>query len=124
MPNKLPKLSPIVVDAITDMLVSEQGMLRPPEKAAALMALIVELYKEGKPFPERKQVAEHIGASMSTVDAALSTRLDEGYITQRVETKRGKVARRNSVVRQRYYVPSSHLVDVVKDAQGGRLKRA
>ena len=113
----LPTISPIVVDAITDMLISDQGMLRPPEKSAKLLALIVELHKQHKPFPPREGVAEAIGASISTVDASLSTRLNEGYVTLRVETPEGNVRRRNSVVRERYLVPSKDLLRVVEKAE-------
>jgi hypothetical protein len=115
--DDLPEISPVVVDAIVDMLVADQGMLRPPEKAARLLAFIVELYKAHRPFPERAEVAEHIGASVSTIDAALSTRLNEGYIKLRVETPDGYVQRRNSVVRDRYYDPCPQLLDVVERAK-------
>jgi hypothetical protein len=116
----LPTISPIVVDAVMDMLLSEQGMNRPPEKAAALLALIVELHKRKQPFPRREEVAEAINASVSTVDAALSSRIDEGYITPIVETKRGNVQRRNSTVRERFYVPSDSLIAVVEKAKRRR----
>lgn len=115
--SQLPKISPIVIDAVTDMLLSEQGMNRPPEKAAALLALIVELHKRRQPFPTREEVAEAINASVSTVDAALSTRIDEGYITPVVSTKRGNVQRRNSIIREKSYVPSDALIAVVDRAQ-------
>jgi hypothetical protein len=123
MSTKLPKVRPIQVDAITEMLISEQGMLRPPEKSSALLALIYELHKKGLPFPRREEVAKHLDASISTVDAALSTRLDEGYITQRVATRRGNVQRRNSAVRERYYEPSPHLISVIEQAERGNAKR-
>ena len=116
----LPTISPVVIDAVTDMLLSDQGMNRPPEKAAALLALIVELHKRKQPFPRREEVAEAINASISTVDAALSSRIDEGYITPVVETKRGSVQRRNSIVRERYYIPSAALIDVVGKAKRRR----
>jgi hypothetical protein len=120
----LPKIDPFVVDAITDMLVSEQGMLRPPEKAAALLALIVQLHNMKEPFPARAEVAKHINASVPTVDAALSTRLDEGYITQAIETARGNVQRRNSARRLRYYIPSKHLLSVAGAAKDSPRKAA
>lgn len=115
--SQLPTVSPIVIDAVMDMLLSEQGMNRPPEKAAALLALIVELHKRKQPFPRREEVAEAINASVSTVDAALSSRIDEGYIIPVVETKRGNVQRRNSTVRERYYIPSDGLIAVVNKAK-------
>jgi hypothetical protein len=120
---RLPKVSPAVVDAIVDMLVSEQNILRPPEKAAALLGLIVELHKTHEPFPQREEVARHIDASVATVDAALSTRLNEGYITQAIETTQGNVQRRNSARRLRFYIPSPALIKVVSDAKAGKLTR-
>lgn len=118
--SDLPEVSAVVVDAIIDMLIMDQGMLRPPEKAAKLLALIVELHKRKQPFPTRSEVAEAIGASVSTIDAALSTRLNEGYIKLRVETPEGNVQRRNSVVRLRYLEPSDQLMDVVSKAKRKR----
>lgn len=119
----IPKISPVAVDAITDMLMDEQGMLRPPRKAAALLALIVELHKIKMPFPKREEVTEAIGVGVSTIDAALSSRLSEGYISIAMETTVGNVQRRNSVVRERYYVPSRHLLDVADEALRGRRSR-
>lgn len=123
MPKSLPKLDPVLVDAITDMLISDQGMLRPPDKAAKLLALIVKLHELGQPFPTRADAAEHIGASVSTIDAALSTRLDEGYISQRVATRQGNVQRRNSAVRDRFYTPSKDLLRVVERVRSGKTAR-
>ncbi len=117
MATSLPQISPIVVQAITDMLIAQRGMKRPPEKAAKLLALIVELHRRRRPFPPRDEVAAAIGASIATVDAALSTRLDEGYITLDVETPHGNVRRRNSVIRARYYIPSRQLLETVEAAE-------
>lgn len=113
----VPRVSPAAVDAITDMLIEEQGILRPPTKAAHLLAIICELHRQGRPFPQRETVAEEIQAAVSTVDAALSTRIDEGYITPRIETKPGNVQRRGSVIRQRYYDPSPRLLTVYTHAE-------
>lgn len=118
--DELPPVSPIVIDAITEMLMTEQGMKRPPEKAAALLALTVELYRQNRPFPARRVVADALGCSIFTVDAALSTRIDEGYLTQVVETTTGNVSARHSTVRHRYYVPSQDLVAVADRARRRR----
>jgi hypothetical protein len=115
--DKIPEVSPFVVDAITEMLKSDQGMLRPPEKAAHLLAVVCELHKLRQPFPPREDVARAIGASISTIDAAISTRLSEGYITLAVDTEPGNVQRRNSVLRRRYIIPSKRLLDVVAHAK-------
>jgi hypothetical protein len=117
MSGNLPRISRAAVDAIMGVLKSQQGMRRPPEKAAKLLALIVALHKQGRPFPPRDEVAAAIGAAVSTVDAALSTRLNEGYIKLDVETPRGNVRRRNSVIRERYYIPSNQLQDTVDKAE-------
>jgi hypothetical protein len=109
-------VSPVVVDAITDMLMTQQNIRRPPEKAAALLALLVELNRKGQPFPKRHEVAEALDCSVYTIDAVLSTRINEGYLQQVVETTTGNVSARNSIVRQRFYVPSQELVAVADRA--------
>lgn len=118
MPS-LPKLDPIIVDAFIDMLISEQEMFRPPEKAAAMLALICELHLQEQPFPTRAEAARHINCSIPTIDAALSTRLDEGYITPDIRITEGNVQRRHSALRQRHYKPSAHLLSVYKKVKNG-----
>lgn len=121
--SALPTPNPLVVEAICDMLMTQQpNVKRPPEKAAALLALIVELYKTNTPFPSRMAVALKLDCSVFTVDAALSTRLEEGYLTQIVETTTGKVRNRHSIVRHRFYKPSAELVDIATRA--GKKRRA
>lgn len=119
-------VKPIVVDAIADMLKVQQEMRRPPEKAAALLALIVELNRSGQPFPKRHEVAKALDCSVYTIDAALSTRIDEGYLQQIVETTSGEVSARHSIVRKRFYIPSPELVAVADGAKqrgyGNNLK--
>jgi hypothetical protein len=57
------------------------------------------------------------------IDAALSTRLDEGYLEQTVETTKGNVNARNSIVRRRFYIPSKELIAVADRALRKRLAR-
>jgi hypothetical protein len=114
--DNIPDVSPLAVDAITEMLIEDQGILRPPVKAAHLLALICKLHEQNRPFPRREDVAEAIGAGVSTIDAALSTRLDEKYIELRIETRPGNVERRHSVIRERYYEPSQKLLNVYRNA--------
>lgn len=115
-PVEVPEPDPQIVDAFVEMLLEDTGALRPPTKAAHLLAVICMLHKQDQPFPGREPVAQHIGCGVSTVDAALSTRLAEGYISQVVETSAGNVARRNSVVRRTYYKPSKRLLDTFDKA--------
>lgn len=114
--RRLPRLSPIVVDAVTDMLMTDHTMFKPPEKAAALLALITELHQRGQPFPEREVVARALNCSRYTVDSALSTRTAEGYISLSVKTEPGDVNNRASVIKRRYYRPSKRLQEIVASA--------
>ncbi len=89
---------------------------RPPEKAAALLALTVELYKANRPFPTRQAAAIALGCSKFTIDAALSTRLDEGYLTQ-IVTETGNIQARHGIIRKRFYIPSQDLISVAEHAK-------
>lgn len=120
----LPDPDPLLIDAICDVIMTEQpNVKRPPEKSAALLALAIELHKINQPFPTRMAAAIKLDCSVFTIDAALSTRMDEGYLTQVVETTTGNVTKRNSIVRQRYYVPSKGLLDVAEAIAKQRGKR-
>lgn len=119
----LPKVSPFVVDAITDMLLTDHGPSRPPEKTAALLALVAELYERGMAFPHREVAAIAINGSKWTIDSILSSRIDEGYITLDVRTESGNVAARRSTVKRRYLVPSKKLLNVVKEAKKIRTRK-
>ena len=112
----VPDVPAFVVSAITKMLIEDQQLNRPPEKAAHLLAIICKLYEQRRPFPRRREVADKIGSPLATVDAALSTRLDEDYIRVRVETRPGNVQKRNSVIRERYYDPSDKLFSTYREA--------
>jgi len=123
-PTVLPKLDPIVIDAVTEMLMQDQGMDRPPEKTAALLTLIVELHKQKAPFPTRARVAEHVAnyssdkhCSIFTIDKALSSRMAQGYVMEAWEITEGNVAAQDSITRHRYYVPSKDLIAAATAAQ-------
>jgi hypothetical protein len=115
----LPKINPAVVNALQHMLVEDQGMMRPPEQAARLLALIHELAKAHKPFPHREVAAQVLGGNQSkyTVDAILSQRMAEGYISLVVETTMGHNHNRVGVRKQRFFVPSMRLVDIAQRAE-------
>lgn len=115
----LPKLNPAVVHALQQMLVEDQGMSRPPEQAARLLALTYELAKDHKPFPHREVAAQILGGSQSkfTVDAILSQRMADGYLSLVVETTMGHNHNRTGVRKQRFFIPSLRLVDIAKQAE-------
>lgn len=115
--NTIPEVPAAAVEAITEMLIEDQNILRPPTKAAHMLALICKLHELSRPFPRREEVAAALNASVSTIDAALSTRLDQGYIRLYIETRPGNVQRRDSVIRDRYYEPSDKLMRVYKKGE-------
>lgn len=109
--------SPIVVAAIRDALQSASKSHRSPDKAAAILALIVDLYERNEPFPTRQAVAKAVNSSVFTVDAVLSSKIDEGYLTLAIETSSGNVARRPSTVTKRFFIPSKPLITLAKEAE-------
>lgn len=116
-PAQLPRVRPIVADALADFLRAKRGADRPPHKAATLLALIVELHKRGLPFPSRQAVADAVGCSVQAVDYTLGVYLAEGWLDQAVGVREGNVAKFPSVVRDRFYVPSQELQDALKNIQ-------
>lgn len=113
--RRLGKLNPAVVDAIKQHMIEGRGMMRPPEQAARLLALIVKLHQQHEPFPHRQVVAKIVGGSESvyTVDNAIRNALADGYATLVVETTTGHVASRDvSVRKERYFIPSGELQEV------------
>ena len=117
--RKLPRINPIVAAAIENMMMQDQGMQRRPERAARLLALIVALHKNGKPFPHREVAAEAIGGAKSkyTVDTALRNALADGYVSMTVETTPGNMASRDVSVRKvRKFIPSPALLATAENA--------
>lgn len=113
----LPRVSPYVVNVIADMLLEHTDQpRRRPTKTAALLALLCELHKQGRPLPPRDEVAKKTGITVPTIDAALSSKMGEGMLRMRIETPAGRVERRPSVVRQRYYIPNDKLMRVYDTA--------
>jgi hypothetical protein len=100
-----------VIDGLVQFLIEEQRMCRPPEQAARLLAYIVQLHKKGMPWPSRREVSERLGISIATIDAAISARLADGYITHETRIVEGNVKKRKSSVKEKYLVPSQDLVD-------------
>lgn len=114
----LPKLNPAVVDAMQEMLMTDTGATKPPEQAARLLALLYELDQLKQPIPGREVMAQVIGGSKSkwTVDAILSAKMDEGYLTLAVETVTGNVQARSSTIKQKFLVPSKRLINIAQRA--------
>ncbi len=102
--------NPFLVDRLQAWLQTSYGMKRPPTTAAGVLALIIELHKNNTPFHTREAAASALQCSKFGVDAAINQAIARGLVQQKVETSEGHIQRRESVVRHRYYVPSSELI--------------
>lgn len=107
----LPKLSRTSVMAIEDYLTKQFNSKRPPEVAAKVLALVVELWERDEPFPMRAHVAHDLGCSKWGVDAVLNTALERELITIRIGTETStKTVHRPACVQDRYFTPSDELI--------------
>lgn len=117
MTEKLPRPSDHVVRAIEEYLSDTHGNQRPAEKTAAVLAILAAIQEEGKPAPTRQALADAADCSKFTVDAGLSTRIAQGHVTIEIKTELGHVARRDSVVKHRYYRLADPLMSVYRRAK-------
>jgi len=128
--ERLPAVNPDVVDEFVDFLFSiDEKLCRPPRQAAKLLAFVVQLHKAPGgplPFPKRKDVAEHLGISVPTVDAVLNVHLAEGNLRVEERYRDGNIKqRRASAIKERYIVPCEVLIQVFdhrdETRRGGRF---
>lgn len=107
----LPKVHLKDAVAIEEFLLTSYKMKRPPEVAAKLLALIIELWQREQPFPQREHVAHSLGCTKWGVDNALSVALARELITTEVGTEIStRMTHRDGVIRHRYYIPCDALV--------------
>ena len=67
----LPRIDPAAVDRLTAYLRGRSWSQRPAQATARVLALMVRLWEDEKPFPTRSAVADHVGVSVPTVDLVL-----------------------------------------------------
>ena len=67
----LPPIDPAAVDRLTAYLRGRSWSQRPAHATARVLALIVRLWEDRREFPTRRQVADHVGVSVPTVDLVL-----------------------------------------------------
>lgn len=68
----LPRIDAEAVDRLTAYLRGRSWSQRPAQATARVLALIVRLWEDERPFPTRAQVADHLGVSVPTVDLVLA----------------------------------------------------
>ncbi len=118
--KKLPRVPEYIYTEILDMLATEDGSLKPPQKTAELLGLIAILAEKGWAFPHREVVAHAINSSVHTIDRSLSTQQARGRIKQEVVTFPGNIAATDSVMHGRVFIPSKQLQRLVADARARR----
>lgn len=111
------KPSPVVIGAILGYLSSQHDTQRPPEKCAAILATLADLQERGEPAPTREELAKMADCSKFTVDACLSTRIAQGHVKLEIRTRPGNVQRRESIIKERFYILSNPLMDRIKEAK-------
>ncbi len=112
--SPLPELDAFTVDRVRTYLEEHYGPKRPPEVAAMLLTLIVELHKAGRPYPSRSQVAAHLAASPFGIDAAINRAMERELIHPQIRTADGHISKRSSVVQRKHYIPSKTLIDAAQ----------
>jgi hypothetical protein len=121
----VPEPPAYVVVAIEEWLRAKRNSRRPLTVAAPLLAIFCMLHERKHPVPTRARLASALGTSEDTVDAARSTALGAGEIKEIQETYAGQVARRFSIRRRRFVIPSRELFDLYRsEVQLRRAKRA
>ena len=115
-PETLPPVNSYVINEITEWLYGRKRMQRRPEATAKVLWLVCMLHKDRIPWPTRPAVSGHLGVSMPLVDVAISQRRADGLLTVVIETKRGHVKQRASVVTDKYIEPSEELFKIFRDA--------
>jgi hypothetical protein len=113
----LPQVSEFVAQQLAEWIQSHEQMQRLPTGTAKVLILATLLHRKRQPWPTRQEVADHLGVSRPLVDMVVSQRSATGHIEVLIKTKQGFVARRPSVIRERYVVPSGGVTRVVEEAE-------
>ena len=113
----LPDVHDSVVQHVVEWLRGQQAAQRPPEAAAKLLIFLVKLYRDHIPLPTRAVIAKHLGIAIPTVDIVISNRQATGHLKLVVETTRGDVKQRLTVIQHKFLVPSAELISVVEEGE-------
>ena len=111
------------VDAVNAFLMNKYELKRPAQVTGQLLALVIELDKEKRLFPRRKELAAAFesgeggkrGCSVYSLDAALRVALARGLLTEETvvveSTSRGTGV---GISHRRRYVPTTELLEGVE----------
>jgi hypothetical protein len=113
-PRQLAKLRPSgeLVDRFEEFLLAHYPSRKRPTVAASVLAIIIELEQRNEFFPPRQDLAAAWNCSRFGVDAAISLMLARELITLEVKVFPGKVTKRLSTSKERYFHPSTVIRDI------------
>jgi hypothetical protein len=121
----LPEVHDAETQRVVEWLSQCKQMQRPPEAAARLLTFIVKLHRTRTPFPTRGAVAKHLNIAVPTVNIVISNQIALGRLRWVVETTRGFVKQRPTVVQHKFIIPvEPELIKVVEDAEAAALSDA
>jgi hypothetical protein len=106
----MPKFDNRRIDRVATWMQAHRENRRPLTVAAPLLSLVCALHEDGHHLPTRARLAEAIGCTKDGVDAAISTAIAYGEISERHVTLDGAVAKRRSTRRLRFIDPSPELL--------------
>jgi hypothetical protein len=112
--NRENRRTEFTVDRVRVFLEESYGPKRPPEVTARLLTFLIEMHKQGRPYPSRSQVAEHLAASPYGIDAAINRAMERDLIHPEIKTADGHISKRSSVVQRKHYIPSKALMDAAQ----------
>ena len=107
----------VLADAVEQFLQSKYPSQKRPWLSASVLALILELYEREEAFPPRQQIAKALDCSVYGIDAALSVAGARDLLTIEVKLLPGGVEQRQSVIKQRYMIPSEELKAVARSVR-------
>ena len=113
----MPPIPPIrdnQVEAVADWMQTHRENRRPLSVSAPLLTLVCALHEKGYALPNRRRLAAAIGCTKEGVEAAISTSIAYGEITERHVTLEGAVAQHGSTPEGRFLDPSPDLLHVCR----------
>ena len=99
------------VRSVAAWLADHRNVYRPMTVTTPLLAIVCALHEKNYPLPTRRALAEHLDCNIFSIDAAISTALGEGEITEEYRYTEGAVEHRSSIRRRRWLIPSQQLFD-------------
>jgi hypothetical protein len=78
--SELPQVGEHEVQVLAERIQLRENLRRPPVGTAKVIVFAAKLQTEGRPWPTRQEIAEHLGVSRPLVDMVVSQRSATGDI--------------------------------------------